>query len=300
VLDIFRKLFKSREDKQAPKPAIETAPLSDDQLEMVGRVEITLNPPQFSVGSGQSVGRQRDHNEDTLFSLTAVIADGQRDLPVGIFVVADGMGGHQHGEVASSAAARTMVEHVLTRLYPAMFAMGGNGLEESIQEIMEGGVKEAHRAVVRMAPGGGTTLTAALVVGEQVTMAHVGDSRGYFIFPDGRIQAVTQDHSLVRRLQELGQINEKEAMNHPQRNVLYRALGQPEPFRPDINTYQFPIPGYLMLCSDGLWNLVPENEIFRMVTSAKSLPEACNDLVAAANEAGGPDNISVVLVKYLH
>ncbi len=300
MLDFIRKIFKSGDDQQATKPTIETAPLSDDQLQVVAKVEISLNPAQFAVGTGQSVGRQRDHNEDTLFALTAVIADGQRDLPIGIFVVADGMGGHQHGEVASSAAARTMVEHVLTRLYPALFSMSGNGLEESIQEIMEGGVKEAHRAVVRMAPGGGTTLTAGLVVGDQVTMAHVGDSRGYFIHPDGRTQVVTQDHSLVRRLQELGQINEKEAMNHPQRNVLYRALGQPEPFRPDINTLQFPVPGYLMLCSDGLWTMVPENEIFRIVTSAKSLPEACNDLVAAANEAGGPDNISVVLVKYLH
>jgi len=300
VLDFIRKVFKSGGDHQATKPTIETAPLSDAQLQVVAKVEISLNPPQFAVGSGQSVGRQRDHNEDTLFCLTAVIADGQRDLPVGIFVVADGMGGHQHGEVASSAAARTMVEHMLTRIYPALFAMSGNGLEESIQEIMEAGVKEAHRAVVRMAPGGGTTLTAALVVGEQVTMAHVGDSRGYFIHPDGRTQVVTQDHSLVGRLQELGQINEKEAMNHPQRNVLYRALGQPEPFRPDINSFQFPTPGYLMLCSDGLWTMVPNQEIFRIVTSAKSLPEACNDLVAAANEAGGPDNISVVLVKYLH
>lgn len=300
MLDFIRKIFKPGDDQRAVKPTIETAPLSDDQLKVVAKVEISLNPPQFAVGSGQSVGRQRDHNEDTLFALTAVIADGQRDLPIGIFVVADGMGGHQHGEVASSAAARTMVEHVLTRLYPALFSMTGNGLEESIQEIMEGGVKEAHRAVVRMAPGGGTTLTVALVVGEQVTMAHVGDSRGYFIHPDGRTQVITQDHSLVGRLQELGQINEKEAMSHPQRNVLYRALGQPEPFRPDINTFQFPAPGYLMLCSDGLWTMVPDSEIFRIIASAKSLPEACNDLVAAANEAGGPDNISVVLVKYLH
>lgn len=300
MLDFIRKIFKSSDNKSAAKPTIETAPLSDDQLLAVAKVEVSLNPPQFAVGSGQSVGRQRDHNEDTLFALTAVIADGQRDLPIGIFVVADGMGGHQHGEVASSAAARTMVEHVLTRLYPALFSMNGNGLEESIQEILEGGVKEAQRAVVRMAPGGGTTLTVALVVGEQVTMAHVGDSRGYFIHLDGRTQVMTQDHSLVGRLQELGQINEKEAMNHPQRNVLYRALGQPEPFRPDINTFQFPAPGYLMLCSDGLWTMVPDNDIFRIVTTAKSLPEACNDLVAAANEAGGPDNISVVLVKYLH
>jgi PPM family protein phosphatase len=300
VFDFIRNIFKPADGKKEIRPSIETAPLSQEQLQAVARVELTLNPAQFAVGTSQSVGRQRDHNEDTLFALTAVIADGQRDLPLGVFVIADGMGGHQHGEVASSAAARTMVEHLLTRLYPALFAMNGEGLEESLQEVMESGVKESHKSVVRMAPGGGTTLTAVLAVGEQVTLAHVGDSRAYFIYPDGRINAITQDHSLVRRLQELGQITEKEALIHPQRNVLYRALGQPEPFRPDITTHQFPSLGYLMLCSDGLWSMIPENDIFRIVTTAKNLPEACNDLVAAANAAGGPDNISVVLVKYLH
>jgi serine/threonine protein phosphatase PrpC len=172
-------------------------------------------------------------------------------------------------------------------------------MNESIQEIMESGVKEAHKAVIRTAPGGGTTMTSALVVGEQITIAHVGDSRAYFIYPDGRIQVITQDHSLVHRLQELGQITEKEAFNHPQRNVLYRAIGQNEPFRPDITSYQFPHPGFLMLCSDGLWGVIPETEIFRIVTTNKNPSIACNKLVDAANAMGGPDNISVILVSYL-
>ena len=87
--------------------------------------------------------------------------------------------------------------------------------------------------------------------------------------------------------------------HHPQRNVLYRALGQAEPFRPDINTHEFPHPGYLMLCSDGLWGVVPEIEIFRIINSNKNLTMACHQLVEAANAAGGPDNISVILVDYL-
>ncbi len=164
---------------------------------------------------------------------------------------------------------------------------------------MEHGVMEANHAVILNAPGGGTTLTAALVIGDQVTLSHVGDSRAYFLYSDGRIEVMTQDHSLVRRLQDLGQIDEKEASTHPQRNVLYRALGLNEPFRPDINTYTLPSPGYLLMCSDGLWGSVPDEDIYRIVYSASSPAVACNELTQAANQAGGPDNISVILVQYL-
>jgi protein phosphatase len=104
---------------------------------------------------------------------------------------------------------------------------------------------------------------------------------------------------LVRRLVELGQITEDEAKVHPNRNVLYRALGQSEPFKPDIHTHPLPQPGYMMICSDGLWGVVPDIEIFRIVNSAKNLSMACHDLVEAANAGGGPDNISVILVGYL-
>jgi protein phosphatase len=110
---------------------------------------------------------------------------------------------------------------------------------------------------------------------------------------------MTQDHSLVRRLQDLGQIDEKEASVHPQRNVLYRALGQSEPFRPDINTHTLPRPGWMLLCSDGLWGSVPDDEIYQIVRSASNPSAACRKLIDAANTAGGPDNISAILVQYL-
>jgi protein phosphatase len=152
--------------------------------------------------------------------------------------------------------------------------------------------------VIKLAPGGGTTLTAAFVLGDQVTLAHVGDSRAYFIYLDGRIQPITRDHSLVRRLQELGQISDREAAEHPQRNVLYRALGQSEPFEPDINTYPFPNAGYLMLCTDGFWGVVPESDVFPIIQSSPNLSIACHRMIEAANANGGPDNISVILVQY--
>ena len=297
MLDFFKRIFGQ---KSVPEPDnVKTAPLTEDLGMDVAKKPVVIRPAQLAVGCSQSVGRQRDHNEDTIFSLRSILADGTSELPIGIFVVADGMGGHQHGELASGAAARAFADYIIRRIITP-FVTGDTGSQtESLLEVMENGVKEAQTAVVRKAPGGGTTLTAALVLGEQVTMAHIGDSRAYFIYPDGRIQPITQDHSLVRRLVELGQITEDEAKVHPNRNVLYRALGQSEPFKPDIHTHPLPQPGYMLLCSDGLWGVLPDLEIFRIVQNAKSLSLACHELVEAANAAGGPDNISVILVGYL-
>ena len=157
----------------------------------------------------------------------------------------------------------------------------------------------AQRAIQREAPGSGTTLTAALVLGQQITIAHVGDSRAYFIYPDGRVEPLTRDHSLVKRLEELGHITADEAVNYPHRNVLYRALGQGEILDPDIFTLGFAQPGYLMLCSDGLWSVLTEQDIIHAVNEASSLQRACQNLVNAANAAGGPDNISVILVQLI-
>lgn len=299
MFNFFRELFhRNRSDLVPASSAVETAPLSEEQLEAVSKPQVKMNPPQVAVGTAQSVGMQRDHNEDTLYAMQAILADGNNDLPFGVFIIADGMGGHLNGEVASGAAARTLSDYLVTRFY-LPFITGQSSMGESIHELMENGVREAQRAVVRSAPGGGTTLTAALMIGEQVTISHVGDSRAYFIYPDGRIETITQDHSLVRRLQDLGQIDEKEASIHPQRNVLYRALGQSEPFRPDVHTHTFPHNGYLLLCSDGLWGSVPDEELYRIVSSAPNPAMACHALVEAANHAGGPDNISAVLVQYL-
>ena len=299
--NFFRDLFRRKKSDYIPaSTAIETAPLSAEQLSEADlKPQEAPYPSQLVVGTAQSVGMQRDHNEDTLYAMHAVLADGNYDLPFGVFIIADGMGGHLNGEIASGAAARALSEYLLSRFYIPFLSSTPDAETQSIHEVMENGVKEAQRAVIASAPGGGTTLTAALVMGERVTLSHVGDSRAYFIYPDGRVQAMTQDHSLVRRLQDLGQIDEKEASVHPQRNVLYRALGQSEPFRPDINTHTLPRPGWMLLCSDGLWGSVTEDEIYQIVRSSQNPSTACRKLIDAANAAGGPDNISAILVQYL-
>ncbi|HTX79367.1 MAG TPA: protein phosphatase 2C domain-containing protein [Longilinea sp.] len=296
MFSFVKKLFRG---KKTTFSDVQTAPLSEEQLKAVSITPVALRPLQLLVGSAQSIGKQRDHNEDSLFTLNAILADGTSELPFGIFLIADGMGGHQHGEIASGVAVRAFSHYMLSRLYLPFINLISESPGESIQELMETAVHEAQQAVVRRAPGGGTTLTAALVLGEQVTIAHVGDSRAYFVYPDGRMQVITHDHSLVHRLVELGQLNEDEALSHPQRNVLYRAVGQSEPYRPDIDTYQLPHPGSLLICSDGLWSVVAENQVFRIIKNAANPSIACHELVKAANDAGGPDNISVVLVQFL-
>ena len=295
-MEKFINIFKK---KKPGKPYdVKTAPLTDEQLKSVSSGLGLAVTPQLLVGIGQSVGMQRDHNEDTIFTLTSVLGGDHKDMIFGLFIVADGMGGYQHGELASNVAANAMAHYILKKLYMPLMSLRSEHPTDPLQELMQNAVTEAQMAVVKSAAGGGTTLTAAFILGDQVTLAHVGDSRAYFIYPDGRVQPITRDHSLVRRLQELGQINDKEAAEHPQRNVLYRALGQSEPFEPDLSTFPFPNAGYLMLCSDGLWGLVPETDYINLIHSSATLTIACQKFIDAANAAGGPDNISIILVQY--
>ncbi len=302
MMDFIKNLFGGK--KEPPKRSaidnVITAPLSEAQLQSIkATASARFEPVQLIVASGQSVGRQRELNEDSLFTLASTIAGNSGNPPFGLFIIADGMGGHQYGEVASNTAIRSISGYVLNKFHGSFFAMPSVPLEESLQEILMGAIMDAQRRVLQEAPGSGTTATSALVVGQQLTIGHVGDSRAYAIYPDHRIELLTRDHSLVRRLEELGQITASEAAVHPQRNVLYRALGQGESLEPDIVTMPFPVGGYLMICSDGLWGVLSDDEISKIVLGAPDIQRACQELVAAANNAGGPDNISVIIARML-
>ncbi|MCS6906562.1 MAG: protein phosphatase 2C domain-containing protein [Anaerolineales bacterium] len=257
-----------------------------------------LLSPGLESAFAQSNGLEREYNEDAVLTLEISYAFQESARSMGIYAVADGMGGHLHGEVASKVAvnrvAATLLEHVfLPHLEPS-------GLQppNSLTAIFREALIAAHQEVLQKANGGGTTLTCCLVFGNTLTIAHVGDSRAYSITPDGEMRLHTRDHSLVKRLVELGQISEREAQNHPQRNVLYRALGQTDPNEADIFSLPLPSAGYLLLCSDGLWSVVPEEKIAQTIYAYPRLQEACHQLVQLANEGGGPDNISVILVKF--
>jgi len=295
VKGFIEKIF-GREKNNQETASIPSSP-EDVVVEHDSPPVSTLQPPQLISACAQSVGMQREHNEDALFMLTTTLTSDHNSLPIGLYIVADGMGGHQHGEIASGIAIRSVAGYLLSRLVIPLLSVNPVTPEVSLQEIMQAGIQEAHRVITSQAPGSGTTLTAVLILGEQITIAHVGDSRAYMIDSDGKIEAMTRDHSLVKRLVELGQISREEAANHPQRNVLYRALGQGEPFDPDIKTLRLPENGILLICSDGLWGVIPEEEIARVVTNATTPELACQALVDAANAAGGPDNITAIMVK---
>ena len=302
-----RWLGKKSETEPLSPSQIDTAPLRNlrpgpDQEAATDASEATTQPihidlPQFIVGCGHSVGMQRDHNEDAMFTLTTNLVADDTLIPFGLYIIADGMGGHQHGEVASGVAIRAMANHIIQKIYLTYLGLVSGKSDESVQEILQEGINQAHRIILKDAQGGGTTLTAALIMGDKLTITHVGDSRAYIINSENQPEPITQDHSLVKRLVELGQITLDEAAVHPQRNVLYRALGQGEPFEPDIATFPLPNESWLVLCSDGLWGAVPDATLVRIVTTTSSPQAACQLLADAANAAGGPDNISVIIVR---
>lgn len=255
-----------------------------------------LEIPQILVAVAQSVGMQRDKNEDSIFTLTATLLSNDKTTNFGLYIMADGMGGYEHGELASNLAVTKLAEYVIDNFYLPSILSPNHNPDISIQGLMHDGVMNAHRAIKQEALGSGTTLTSALLLGEQLTICHVGDSRAYSILPDGQLELLTHDHSLVKRLEEIGQLTADEASNHPKRNLLYRALGQGEAFDPDIASMQV-VEGYrLLLCTDGLWGVISESQISDIIRSSGDPQVACQLLVEAANAAGGPDNISAIMV----
>jgi serine/threonine protein phosphatase PrpC len=307
VPKLFRRINKRKQKTKTdtqPTPDIHTkissastTPLTAEQLAEIALQAQRIEPNQLIVGIGRNCGRQRERNEDAVFAHTSTIAAASTTLPFGIYVVADGMGGHKYGDKASEIAARTMGDHLIGRLHSSLFGPQPSPPNEALQEIMRMGFYHAHQNITKLTSSGGTTLTAVLIIGTQMTIAHVGDSRAYGIFLDGRMQLLTRDHSLVKRLEELGQISPEEAALHPQKSMLYRALGQGDAPEPDVFTASLPHPGYLLICSDGLWGVISEDDMFSIISEAPSPPRACQNLIDAANAAGGPDNITVILVR---
>jgi protein phosphatase len=295
---IGKKKTEPTETTRRPPGDEPTLPLAPKIAPGAPSITEQLEPLQFLVGIGHSVGKQRDHNEDALFTYTTNLLSDTVVMPCGFYVIADGMGGHKFGEKASAIAVRSMATSVLTAVSAPLFGPSEDLTPEKLQDAMQSGIQAAHDAILTHASGGGSTLTSALVVGDTLVIAHIGDSRACAIYSEGVIQALTRDHSLVKRLVELGQITQAEAANHPQRNVLYRALGQVEPLESEILTMPVPRPGFLLLCSDGLWGLISDEDIRTFVTAAATPTLACQALVDAANAAGGPDNITAVLIQF--
>jgi protein phosphatase len=290
-MDVFKKLFTKPKPKAPSVEGAKTAPLDPGQVGPPPAAQ----PLHLIVGIAQSSGIERTHNEDAVMAVHGTMGGQEPLQDFGVFLVADGMGGHRSGEVASAISARTVITRLTDSALTAL-TEENDAYAEPLQDLVRNSLEEANQLVVERVPGGGTTLTVAVLLGQQITLGHVGDSRAYMI-EARNTRVLTRDHSLVKRLEELGQLTAEEADTHPQRNVLYRAIGQGANLEVDVTSHIFPVGGQLLLCSDGLWGVVPDPEIERIVTQATSPQTACDQLVAAANAAGGPDNITAVLVR---
>lgn len=283
---IWRRLFdREKRDKTTHRPSEHPIP-AHAQME---------NP--LDIGQRSDIGKTRRANEDSYLTLKSVIGIEPEPIPVGILIVADGMGGHEKGKEASALATR-VASGVIVReaLLPLLTSLSSDFASRPVHEILTEATAAASQAVSDMASDAGTTLTSALVVGHSVYVAHVGDTRVYYLDGSG-LHQITQDHSLVNRLVELGQISAREAQEHPQRNFLYRAIGQGNDLKVDTHFQHLAADSYLILCSDGLWNSVSEEEMVQTIRSSDSPQVACNRLIDMANEHGGSDNITLVLAR---
>lgn len=238
----------------------------------------------MKISSATSVGKIRAVNEDSFFvseigSLGATLA-----------VVADGMGGHNAGEVASAEAVNTLKDSIVETNIP-------------IKELLLQAIQCANNSVYKMSKktptlhGMGTTVTACVIKGDKVTAAQVGDSRLYLI-RNSEITQITKDHSLVEMLLDSGEITKEDAKHHPQKNVITRAIGTESYVEADIYEFSLKRDDILLLCSDGLVNMVEDEKILSLITKCDDFGALADILVKEAETAGGHDNITVVLIKF--
>jgi protein phosphatase len=222
-------------------------------------------------------GRQRNANEDSLF------------VEAPLFVVADGMGGAQAGEVASRAAAESFAQNLPSGPPERLLAETIEGANRTIHELAR---KDPSLA------GMGTTTTAALVDldAEEVAIGHVGDSRAYRLRA-GKFEQLTRDHSLVEEMRRKGQLTDAQAEDHPQRSIITRALGPEPEVEVDLQTVPALVGDVFLICSDGLTTMLDDEKIAHVLSRATSLQSAVRALVDEANRAGGRDNITVVLFR---
>ncbi len=261
-------------------------------------------------------GKVREINEDRAWQQVFIPSEGD---PLGLWIVSDGMGGHLGGEVASHWTVET-IRHELADLFCNANSRNTVRLsEDEIQNALQGSqstqqlpsqwietrvrdaVLRANQVVRQVAinkpeeaADAGATLTLAVVKGSLAVIANVGDSRTYLIRGNSMKQ-ITSDHSVVATLVATGQIKPEDVYTHPQRNIIFRTLGQKEKVELDIFQEQLVAGDILLLCSDGLWEMIREQQILKIIQSTSNLEQAAKKCIAAANKAGGTDNISIVL-----
>ena len=230
------------------------------------------------------IGRKREINQDYVFATDETIGN----LP-NLLVVADGMGGHRAGDFASRFTVEVLAEEVQNSKETHPEQILGNAIQTANERLMEEAAKDSRLE------GMGTTLVAATILDHVLYFANVGDSRLYLV--NKEIRQLSKDHSMVEEMVRLGGLTEEEAKHHPDKNIITRAMGVKDKVEPDFFEYRLKGGDTILMCSDGLTNMVDDDEIFQIVKSARDIVEAVETLIQRANENGGSDNIGIVLAQ---
>ncbi len=291
-------VFVMNDDAAAPQDIV----LDGDAPQEPGRAPgagcVTLVAGQRSDVGDARAGRP---NEDSIFALTMTsVTNSQAHPSLGLYLVADGMGGHLDGDVASRTACGLISAHLLELLASAALqdvTPGSDTVVETLEQAIQAANQQINAAAVAANSNMGTTLVLALVVDQTVCVANAGDSRAYR-WSGGGLRQITEDHSHVFLLRQNGVIEEDEIYTHPRRNEIYRSLGSAQAVEVDYFEDELAPGDLLLLCSDGLWEMLRNEGITDVLLLNLADPQAiCDELVRRANGAGGDDNISVVVVR---
>lgn len=275
-------------ESQRSQPLTRTVPLPRNRrMRRFGLLASALTHP--------GIRRRADPNQDNILAVKGARLHDGAPQSFGLFIVADGMGGHQFGREASSRTIEVMMEHIIEPL------LNGQPMkEDELLELLRTSVEEAnaeiHRRNVSQNADMGTTVTAALVTGDIAHIVNVGDSRTYHLPVDAQLQQVTADHSVVASLVAAGVIQPEDIYTHPKRNQIYRSLGEREDVQVDVFQVLLQEGDRIILCSDGLWEMVRDPRIEEIVRSDEDPREVAKMLIDEANRNGGVDNISAVVI----
>lgn len=243
----------------------------------------------MEIGVKTDVGIVRDNNQDAYY------VSSNKDYP--LFIIADGMGGHKAGEIASEMAIEIISKNLSNHLISSSVA------DEDIKDRIQDSISEANNKIYKKSmedekySGMGTTVTLAFIADDKIFIGHVGDSRAYLL-RNSILSQITEDHSLVEELIRNGSISKEEARYHPQRNIITRAVGTSMAIKADVIVESICKNDILLLCTDGLTNMVDDNQIKDFLINSEDIQKSCEELVKLSNNKGGFDNITVLAVKF--